>query len=92
MERLSRVWFKMNIYEKIALVLKSICSVSVILLVTLQLLGIWGKAINVFEPLLGVLMITQGVMQWRRDRKGAIFYFSLAILVFVITIIIFFVQ
>ncbi len=92
MKILNRIWREMNIYEKISLVLGSICSVSVIVLGSLQLLGIWEKAINIFEPLLGVLMVTQGVLQWRRNKAVAVFSLCVAIFIFVVAFFIFFVR
>ncbi len=89
MEKINRAWCEMQIYEKISFVLGSICSVSVIILASLQLLGIWEKAINIFEPLLGVLMVTQAVLQWRRNKKVAVFSLCVAIFIFIITFIIY---
>ena len=74
MQKIKRAWCEMQIYEKISFILGSICSVSVIVLASLQLLEIWEKAINIFEPLLGVLMVTQGVLQWRKNKKVAVTY------------------
>jgi len=89
MEKINRAWCEMQIYEKISFVLGSICSVSVIMLASLQLLGIWEKAINIFEPLLGVLMVTQAVLQWRRNKKVAVFSLCVAIFIFIVTFIIY---
>ncbi len=89
MEKINRAWCEMKMYEKISFILGSICSVSVIMLGSLQLLNIWGKAINIFEPLLGVLMVTQGVLQWRKNKTVAVFSLCVAIFIFIITFIIY---
>lgn len=91
-KNINSAWSGMQMYEKISFVLGSICSVSVIILASLQLLGIWENAINIFEPLLGVLMLTQGVLQWRRNRKVAIFSWCVAIFIFIIAFIINFIK
>ena len=92
MEKVKRAWCEMQLYEKIAFILGSICSVSVIVLASLQLLGIWDKAIDIFEPLLGVLMVTQGVLQWRKNKKVAIFSFCVAVFIFIVAFIINFIR
>ncbi len=92
MKKISRAWCEMQMYEKISFILGSICSVSVIILGFMQLLDIWVKAINIFEPLLGVLMVTQGVLQWRRNKTVAVFSLCVAIFIFIITFIIYFIK
>ncbi|MFA9464168.1 MAG: DUF3953 domain-containing protein [Velocimicrobium sp.] len=92
MKKSNRAWGEMQIYEKISFIVGIICSVSVIILAFLQLIGIWEKAINIFEPLLGVLMVTQGVLQWRRNKAVAVLSFCVAIFIFIITFIIYFIK
>lgn len=92
MEKINRAWCKMQMYEKIAFILGSICSVSVIVLASLQLLGIWEEAINIFEPLLGVLMVTQGVLQWRKNKIVAVFSFCAATFILIVAFIINFLR
>ncbi len=85
-----RVWCEMQMHEKIASILGGICSVSIIILGSLQLLDLWDKAICIFEPLLGVLMVTQGVLQWRRNKTVAVISLCAAIFIFIVTFIIYF--
>jgi len=92
MQKISKAWCSMQMYEKIAFILGSICSVSVIVLATLQLLGIWEKAINIFEPLLGVLMVTQTVLQWRRNKAIAVCSLCVAIFIFAVAFNIYFMK
>jgi len=92
MGKINRAWCGMQMYEKISFIVGSICSVSVIMLASLQLLSIWENAINIFEPLVGVLMLTQGVLQWRRNKKLAVFSLCVAIFIFIISFIINFVK
>lgn len=69
---------------------KIACSVIIVILALLQLTGIWDKAINVFEPLLGVLMLLQALEYWRKNRKVSILSLGAALFVFICVIIIFF--
>jgi len=92
MGNINRAWCGMQMYEKISFIVGSICSVSVIMLASLQLLSIWENAINIFVPLLGVLMLTQGLLQWRRNKKSAVFSLCVSIFIFIIFFIINFVK
>ncbi|WP_312072264.1 DUF3953 domain-containing protein [Anaerotignum propionicum] len=85
-----RAWCEMQMHEKIGSILGSICSVGIIILASLQLLDIWDKAIYIFEPLLGVLMVTQGILQWRKNKTVAVFSLCVAIFIFIVAFIIYY--
>jgi hypothetical protein len=55
----------------------------------MQILDIWENAINVFEPLLGVLMVIQTIQIWKKNKAVAIFSLCVAIFIFGISIFIF---
>lgn len=80
----------MQMHEKIASILGGICSVSIIILASLQLLDIWDKAICIFEPLLGVLMVTQGVLQWNKNKTLVVISLCVAIFIFIVAFIIYY--
>lgn len=80
----------MQMHEKIASILGGICSVSIIILASFQLLDIWDKAVYIFEPLLGVLMVTQGVLQWRKNKTVAVFSWCVAIFIFIVAFIVYY--
>ncbi len=84
-----RAWCEMQMNEKIASILAGICSVSIIILASLQLLDIWDKAICIFEPLLGVLMVTQGVLQWKKNKTLAVISLCVATFIFIVAFIIY---
>lgn len=90
MEKIRNNWCAMYTYEKIVFVLGGICSISVIILACLQLLGIWEKAINVLEPLVGVSMVTQTILQWKKNKKVAAFSLCVAIFIFIVGFLILF--
>lgn len=74
--------------EKVLIITKISCSVFIIILALMQLIGIWDKAIDIFEPLLGILMIIQAIESWKKNRRLAIFSLCAALFVFVCVIVI----
>lgn len=88
MKIITENWQKLKIYERISLVIGEICSILVILFACLQLFSIWNIAINVCEVLLGIVMITQSILQWKKNRAVAIFSLCVALFVFMIAFII----
>ena len=81
-------WNKMTIQDRIINVLIIILSVAVIALAALQLLGIWEDSINVYEPLLGVILLLQANLFWNQNRKIAVFQLLAAVFVFVCAFVI----
>ncbi|BBF42511.1 hypothetical protein lbkm_1193 [Lachnospiraceae bacterium KM106-2] len=75
-------------YRKVTSILMIICSVFVIVLACLYLFGIWKDAINLMEPMLGITILMQGVLQWKEHRTYAIISFGCAIFIFVVSIIV----
>ncbi len=70
-------------------IMSNICSISIIILVFIQILGIWKNAIYVFEPLLGVLMLIQAIQNLKKNKLVTILSLCAAILIFLATIFIF---
>ncbi len=70
-------------------IMSNICSISIIILVFIQILGIWKNAIYVFQPLLGVLMLIQAIQNWKKNKLVTILSLCAAILIFLVTIFIF---
>lgn len=83
-------WNKKTIPFKILTIFGLIISVTIIVLALMQIFNIWDKAINVFEPLLGVLMIIQTIENWKTNRLIAYFSLFVAIFIFLVAIIILF--
>lgn len=90
MNRVKEAWNEKKPYEKVVSVLGIICSISVIVLAAMQLAGVWEKAINVYEPLIGVLMLIQTIQFWNKDKKIALFSLCVAIFIFIVAFIILF--
>ena len=78
--------------EKVLYVISSICSISIIILACMQILGIWKTAANVFEPLVGVLMLIQTIQNWKKNKAVAKVSLCAAILILVYSIFIFVIR
>lgn len=83
-------WNKKTVPFKILTIVGLIISVTIIVLSFIQIFNVWDKAINVFEPLLGVLMIIQAIENWKANKSIAYFSLFVAIFIFIVAIIILF--
>lgn len=81
-------WDKKTIPFKILSIIGLIISITIIVLAILQIFNVWDKAINVFEPLLGVLMIIQAIENWKTNKSTAYFSLFVALFIFIVAIII----
>lgn len=80
-------WNKKTLPFKTLTILGLIISITIIALAFMQIFNVWDKAINVFEPLLGILMIIQAIENWKTNRSTAYFSLFVAIFIFVVAII-----
>ena len=83
-------WEQKSLFMKVLTIIGFIISIAIMILTFLQIFNIWDKAINIFEPLLGVLMLIQTIENWKTNRKTAYFSLFAAILIFITAIIIIF--
>lgn len=81
-------WCKLSKPDKIINVLIIVLSAVVIALAALQLLGIWDNSINVYEPLIGVVLLLQAKLFWRKNRKIAVIQLCAAGFVFICAFVI----
>ena len=81
-------WNNMTTRDRIINVLIIILSVAVIALAALQLLGIWENSINVYEPLIGVVLLLQAKLFWKKNRSVAIISLCAAGFVFICAFVI----
>ena len=81
-------WKNMTTRDRIINALIIILSVAVIVLAALQLLGIWEDAINVYEPLIGVVLLLQAIYHWKKNRKIAVVQLCAAGFVFICVFVI----
>ena len=85
-------WKETRLSYKIVSLIAILASLAVIVLAILQLFDVWDRAINVYMPLTGVIMLCQGYTLWNNSRKVAYFSFGTAIFIFICSIIVFFVR
>ena len=83
-------WNEMIDSNKIMLIIRIIVSICVVALASLQLFGVWDKAINVAAPLMGVVLVIQAIQNWRQRRSVAVFELCASIFIFGCAIIVWF--
>lgn len=81
-------WQQKSLSSKVLTIITLIISISVIVLALMQIFNIWDNAINVFEPLLGVLMVIQAIENWHTNKSVAYVSLFTAIFIFIVAIII----
>lgn len=83
-------WNEMTDSNKIMLIIRIIVSICVIALASLQLFGVWDKAINMAMPLIGVVFVIQAIQEWRQRRSIAIFELCASLFIFGCAIVVWF--
>lgn len=83
-------WEQKSLFMKFITIVGFIISIAIMILSFLQIFDIWDKAINIFEPLLGVLMLIQTIENWESNKRTAYFSLFVAIFIFLVAIIILF--
>lgn len=67
-----------------------IVSIAIVAAVILQLNGTYPKAVNAAVPLVGLLMLLQGVSEWKSNRGAAWLSFCAAGFILIISLVVFF--
>ena len=83
-ERIVQIWRERPLYAKIAAMIGMIASIGVIVFVILGLTGVMEHADNIFMPLLGVLMLTQGIREWKTSKITAVLSIAVAIFIAIV--------
>lgn len=76
--------------RKILFVFQIIVSLAVIAAAVAQITGLHPKAINVAVPLLGLMLLLQGIGSLKTDKAAAIIGFCCAAFIFVVSVVVFF--
>ncbi|MBZ9614764.1 hypothetical protein [Clostridium estertheticum] len=79
-------WSKKQTDEKVLSVLSNIWSISIIIFVCTQILGVWKIETDVFVPLLGVSMLIQAIQYSKKNKEVAQGHLLVAILALVFSI------
>lgn len=85
-------WNEMNTGDKIVIVIRIVISIVVVVLASLQLFGVLEQAINYAVPLLGVYLLILSVQEWKHKRGSAILSICLALFIFIVSYVVFFVD
>ena len=74
----------MKVPEKIVYVLRMLCGAGVIVFVLMDVMGMWEGAVQIYGPLLGMVILLQAVQYWKKDKFLAISSLCVAIMVFAV--------
>ena len=76
----------------LVMVVSIVVAVAIIVFAALQIAGVLENAVNFVVPLLGVSNLCQAYMHWEKNRKVAYFHLGTAILIFICSIVLFFIK
>jgi hypothetical protein len=71
-------------YESIIQIVTYVLNALIIILACMQVFDVWDKAIQVFEPLVGVNCILLSILQYRTNKK--MFYVNLFLGIFMLVV------
>lgn len=87
---MSLKWKEMNRKNRILLVLRLVLSLVTICFALLQLTDVWKDANLVAVPLVGAVMLVQGIEEWSRSRRRGVFSLTVGVFIFLCSIVIWF--
>lgn len=70
---MNKQWKDRPLLDKIVSVSGIVVSVAIIALAIIQLFDVWSDAGYVYVPLMGVNLLLQAYVQWKPNRKVAVF-------------------
>ena len=79
-------WSQESTGKKVLSIISVICSIIIIVLAGMQILGVWENAVNVFEPLLGVVLLIQAIQNWKKNKVVATVNLCASIFIFLVSI------
>ncbi len=82
------LWKNRTTYEKVLLIIGTVCGLGVIAFGTLSLFGVFENALTYAEILLGVLMLVQGLQNVKRSKVTAVVSFAAAAFIFAVALFI----
>ena len=83
---------KTSLMHTLVTIASIIISLSIVALAALQISGKYKNATDILVPLLGLNLLCQAYTQWKRNRKIAYFSIGTAILIFICSIVVFFIK
>ncbi|MBQ8404186.1 MAG: DUF3953 domain-containing protein [Clostridia bacterium] len=82
------LWKSRTTYEKLLLIIGTVCGLGVIVFGVLSLFGAFENALTYAEILLGVLMLVQGLQNAKRSKVTAVVSFVAAAFIFAVAVFI----
>lgn len=76
--------------RKTIFVFQTIVSVLVVAAAVAQITGLHPKAVNAAVPLTGLMILLQGIGNWKNDKGAAIAGLCCAGFIFVVSVVVFF--
>ena len=92
MKKIKESFLNASKHEKYAVIVGVFSSIIVIICALLQIFSIWNGAIVICEIFMGISMISQAILHWKKNRGIAIFSLCIAIFIFVVACFILFVR
>ncbi len=83
-ERIVQTWQERPLYAKIAAIIGIIASIGGIVFAILGLTGVMENADNIFIPLMSVVMIAQGIREWKTGKVLSVFSFAVAVFIAIV--------
>ena len=82
-------WQQTSLFMKVIRIIGIILSVLIIIFAVLQIFNVMQNAGYIYLPLIGLLMITQAIQNWKTSKGVAIFSIFVAAFDFAVVIICF---
>ena len=64
-------WNEKSTADKVLLILRIIVSIAVLIGATLQIMGVWDRALNIAVPLLSALILIQSIQEQKENKKAS---------------------
>lgn len=83
-ERIIQTWRERPLYVKICIAVNLLAGIGIVVFVILGLTGVMKNADNIYMPLLGVSMLTQGIREWKNSKITAVLSFAVAVFIAIV--------
>ncbi len=83
-ERIAQTWRERPLYVKICIAVNLLAGIGIVVFAVLGLTGTMKDADNIYMPLLGVSMLTQGIREWKTSIVVAIPSFAVTVFIAIV--------
>lgn len=92
MSKFVEKFMEKNKFERATFIVGIVSSLIVIIFAVLQIFSIWNYAVIVCEIFMGISMIAQAILQWKTNKRIAIFSLCVAAFIFIVAIFVLFIK